>query len=150
MRFAQWQYINFLWIVPALTVFLVWALRKRQSDLKRFAGEGLIGALIESVNFRRRNVKRAFLVVAIVLSVLALMRPQWGFQWHEVKRRGLDILVAIDTSKIMLSFFRVLLTPASSSFNFFMSSLVFRMTKMIFVSGVSVPLSYMDFLRLQT
>jgi len=31
------------------------------------------------------------------------MRPQWGFQWKEVKRKGLDILVAVDTSKSMLA-----------------------------------------------
>jgi Ca-activated chloride channel family protein len=36
-------------------------------------------------------------------SVLALARPQWGFQWQEVRRQGLDILVAIDTSKSMLT-----------------------------------------------
>jgi len=31
------------------------------------------------------------------------MRPQWGFQWEEVKRKGLDILIAVDTSKSMLA-----------------------------------------------
>jgi Ca-activated chloride channel family protein len=31
------------------------------------------------------------------------MRPQWGFSWEEVRRSGLDILIAIDTSKSMLA-----------------------------------------------
>ena len=35
--------------------------------------------------------------------ILALARPQWGFDWEEVKQRGLDIVVAIDTSKSMLA-----------------------------------------------
>jgi Ca-activated chloride channel family protein len=35
--------------------------------------------------------------------ILALARPQWGFDWQEMKQRGLDIVVAIDTSKSMLA-----------------------------------------------
>jgi len=31
------------------------------------------------------------------------MRPQWGFKWQEVNQQGLDILIAIDTSKSMLA-----------------------------------------------
>jgi len=38
-----------------------------------------------------------------MLAVLALMRPQWGYQWQQVKRKGLDILIAIDVSKSMLA-----------------------------------------------
>src|SRR6185295_8691540 len=33
----------------------------------------------------------------------ALARPQWGFTWEEAKQRGLDIIVAIDTSRSMLA-----------------------------------------------
>jgi Ca-activated chloride channel family protein len=41
--------------------------------------------------------------LAIALGMLALARPQWGFHWEEVKRRGLDIIVVLDTSKSMLA-----------------------------------------------
>jgi Ca-activated chloride channel family protein len=42
-------------------------------------------------------------VLAVVCLILALARPQWGFDWEEMKQRGLDIVVAIDTSKSMLA-----------------------------------------------
>src|SRR5881409_2939792 len=32
-----------------------------------------------------------------------LARPQWGFDWEEARQRGLDIVVAIDTSRSMLA-----------------------------------------------
>jgi len=35
--------------------------------------------------------------------VLALARPQWGFEWQEVKRQGMDIFIVVDTSKSMLT-----------------------------------------------
>ena len=42
-------------------------------------------------------------MLAVACLILALARPQWGFAWEEVKQRGLDIVVAIDTSKSMLA-----------------------------------------------
>jgi Ca-activated chloride channel family protein len=35
--------------------------------------------------------------------LVALCRPQYGFQWEEVKRKGVDILVAMDVSSSMLA-----------------------------------------------
>ena len=35
--------------------------------------------------------------------LLALARPQWGFAWEEAKQQGLDIIVAMDTSRSMLA-----------------------------------------------
>jgi Ca-activated chloride channel family protein len=43
------------------------------------------------------------LIAAVALVIVALARPQWGFTWQEVKQRGVDIVVAIDTSKSMLA-----------------------------------------------
>jgi Ca-activated chloride channel family protein len=45
----------------------------------------------------------AAILLTVVCVILALARPQWGFSWEEVKQRGLDIVVAIDTSKSMLA-----------------------------------------------
>ena len=39
----------------------------------------------------------------LIFCVLALMRPQWGFEWQEIKRQGLDIFIAMDVSKSMLT-----------------------------------------------
>ena len=39
----------------------------------------------------------------VILVLLALARPQWGFTWEEATQRGRDIIVAIDTSKSMLA-----------------------------------------------
>src|SRR5678815_5157388 len=43
------------------------------------------------------------LILAVMCLIVALARPQWGFTWEEAKQRGLDIIVAIDTSKSMLA-----------------------------------------------
>jgi Ca-activated chloride channel family protein len=43
------------------------------------------------------------LVLAVSLMLFSLARPQWGFEWQEVKRSGIDVLIAIDVSKSMLA-----------------------------------------------
>lgn len=47
-------------------------------------------------------VRRLFLrCLALACLILALARPQWGFHWEEITRRGLDLLVVLDTSRSM-------------------------------------------------
>jgi len=103
MRFAEAYYAYGFWVVIALAIFFVWAFRKRLSTVRKFADEGLLNEILPSVNFKRQTLKGAIIIAVLFLSVLTLMRPQWGFQWREVKRRGLDIMIAIDTSKSMLA-----------------------------------------------
>jgi len=51
----------------------------------------------------REKIRLGCLVLAVVFLLLALARPQWGFDWETARMRGLDIVVAIDTSKSMLA-----------------------------------------------
>lgn len=103
MRFAQPNYIVFFWVVLLLILFLFWAFKKKQRIMRRFAEEGLLKEIAASVDTRKQKIKAVLIVCATVFGLLSLMRPQWGFQWQEVKRRGLDILIAIDLSKSMLA-----------------------------------------------
>lgn len=104
MNFAQ-QHI--LWtlpiVLPALGVFFWWALRERQRLMTQFIQARLLPGLISGVSPVRHKVRFGLLTAAITLLILALARPQWGFTWEESKQKGLDIVVAIDTSKSMLA-----------------------------------------------
>jgi Ca-activated chloride channel family protein len=58
---------------------------------------------LTSFDPKRYRIKTFFMIAGFLLAAGSLMRPQWGFHWQEVKRVGLDILIAIDTSKSMLA-----------------------------------------------
>ncbi|MFH1244963.1 MAG: VWA domain-containing protein [Candidatus Omnitrophota bacterium] len=103
MRFAQPEYINFLWLVLLLILFLFWAFKRKKQIMRRFAEEGMLKEIASSMDPGKQKMKAALIILAVVLGLLALMRPQWGFQWQEVKRRGLDIIIAVDLSKSMLA-----------------------------------------------
>lgn len=94
---------HLLWLVPALTVFFLWVRNKRRQAMERFADPELLQQLAGSVNNRGRTLRTVCIVAAVFLIIISLMRPRWGFEWQEVKRSGLDILIALDTSKSMLA-----------------------------------------------
>jgi len=103
MRFADVDMLVWSWIILALWLILSWAEKRRKKNLNKFSEGHLlkeIAATFDEGKYKRKNV---LLIIVAVFSVLALMRPQWGFEWREVKRQGIDIIVVIDTSKSMLT-----------------------------------------------
>ncbi len=90
-------------MVPVLIVFYLWAFRKRRRIMEIFAEEELLSELTSSLNKKKQRLKAVMISAVVLLSLFSLTRPQWGFHWEEVRRKGLDILIAIDTSKSMLA-----------------------------------------------
>lgn len=98
-----------LWLLVTLAgaPLLWWGYRswdRRQGSLLRsFASARLIRQLTRSVSQRRVWLKRNAMIAAMACVCTALARPQGGYTTQILHRKGLDILVAIDTSKSMLT-----------------------------------------------
>jgi Ca-activated chloride channel family protein len=104
MQFAERNMLALLLVLPpALVVFYWWSFRKRQALMTQFIQARLLPGLVSGISTTRQRLKLACLVLGVVCLIVALARPQWGFSWEEVKVRGVDIIVAIDTSKSMLA-----------------------------------------------
>ena len=89
--------------IPLLAVFLVVARRRRVRALEAFAEAGLLPRLAPDVAPRRRLLRDGLRLGALLATIVALAGPRWGFHWHEVRREGVDLVVALDTSKSMLA-----------------------------------------------
>ncbi len=104
MNFA---YEHILWllplILPVLMAFYWWSARERERLMTQFIQARLLPELLAGVSTTRQKIRAGLLVAAVVCLLLTLARLQWGFDWQEVSQRGLDIVVAIDTSKSMLA-----------------------------------------------
>jgi Ca-activated chloride channel family protein len=104
MSFAAPYYLWLLPIIPPLLVaFFWWSARERQRLMTQFIHARLLPGLIAGVSTTRQKIRAAGMIAAVFCLILALARPQWGFDWQEVTQRGLDVVVAIDTSKSMLA-----------------------------------------------
>src|SRR5436305_13066562 len=71
--------------------------------MTQFIQARLLSGLTIGISTRRQKIRLAGVTLAVACLIVALARPQWGFEWEEAKQRGLDIVVAIDTSKSMLA-----------------------------------------------
>ena len=103
MQFGNPNSFWLLMLAPVLAVFLVWAFRARRQALERFASQPLVQRLADSIRPVARRWKAVFIVTTVVLAALALTRPRWGFEWREVKHKGVDVFVLLDVSKSMLT-----------------------------------------------
>jgi len=103
MRFANFSAIHFIWVAIALILFYIWGFKKKKAMREKFAEKKLINKLTPSLSTKRQSLKATLIVIAVVFMVISFMRPQWGFKWQKIKRKGLDIIIALDTSKSMLA-----------------------------------------------
>ena len=103
MSFAAPQMFWLLIIPLAMVAFFWWSWRVRQKLIEQFIQARLLTGLIAGVSVQRRKIRAGLLIGAMVFLIVALARLQWGYSEEEVPDRGLDIVVAIDTSKSMLA-----------------------------------------------
>jgi Ca-activated chloride channel family protein len=101
MHFARAEYLHLFWLLPLLAVFFAWTFRRRRRRLEKLVSPAITPRLTEEFS-RGKAVLRAFLLLGcFAFIILALARPQWGLRLETVRRRGVDILVALDTSYSM-------------------------------------------------
>jgi len=104
VRFEHSQLLWLLLVVPpALALFFWWGERVRQKLLAQFIESRLLASLTVGLSLTRRKIRFGLVILAAAFLIIALARPQRGFDLEEVEQRGLDIVVAVDTSKSMLT-----------------------------------------------
>ncbi len=97
------QFLWFLFSVPVVVALFVWALRLRRRALEQFVESHLLPILTPDVDHRRQYWRAGLLAAALAFLIIAVAGPRWGFQWEEVRREGVDIVIALDTSRSMLT-----------------------------------------------
>ncbi|MEI8038973.1 MAG: VWA domain-containing protein, partial [Verrucomicrobiota bacterium] len=104
LHFAQpaWILAGLL-VCAALVGLCVRFDRRREADLAKLIHPRFRQRLSEGFSPRLRQLKRGLWLGALLLAFVAVARPQKGYEWRDVKRKGIDILFAVDTSRSMLA-----------------------------------------------
>lgn len=100
----SWGAPGFLWALPALLVLvalLTWSGLNWRRRLGRQVDPALWDRLAGGGNRAGRRWRDALLLVALGFSLVAAARPQFGSRIVQVKRSGVDVLVALDASASM-------------------------------------------------
>lgn len=104
MYYGDIRYISiFISLALLIVIFYIWVMKRRQSLMERFAEKNMLGGITPTVSMTRKIWKIVLTGSALLLCIFSLARPQWGFEWQEVKRTGLDMIIAMDVSKSMLA-----------------------------------------------
>src|SRR6202162_4309825 len=103
MTFGAVVCLGALLAIPILAFLFARAERRAVVRLREFVSPRLLPQLSATVNRTRRLVRFGFLMLGLAFAIVSLAQPQWGYIYEDVKRKGLDLLFAVDTSRSMLS-----------------------------------------------
>lgn len=93
-----------VWILALLPLaaFAVWAAGAAGRRRVRLLGEQA-ARLQPGFRPSRRLLRDGLALLALGLVILAAAGPQWGRELREVNRRGVDVVIVLDTSRSMLA-----------------------------------------------
>lgn len=103
MGFILPQVLWLLLLLLPLALLWRWSAARARKRLETFAHRDTWGVLAANVATQRRAHKGVLLFAAVFFSILAAARPYWGVREREVRRSGLDIMIALDVSQSMLA-----------------------------------------------
>src|SRR5882762_4021314 len=103
MSFGAPQWLWGLLLIPILIALFIRAEHRGLRRLQEFVSARLLPQLAGTVNRPRRVLRFALVLLGLSLALLSLAQPRWGYTFEDVKRKGLDLLIAVDTSRSMLS-----------------------------------------------
>ncbi len=72
-------------------------------DLNRFANISLLQKTGFSADRKRYWIRAVLIITGTLFLIFALTEPRWGYRWEEVEKKGIDIVIAVDTSRSMLA-----------------------------------------------
>ncbi|MEE2954268.1 MAG: VWA domain-containing protein [Bacteroidota bacterium] len=103
LRYENIEYLNLLLLIPIVILIVWWFERWRKNVLTNFGDYLLIEKLSPSYSATKNLIRHISTVLVFLLIIIGLSNPQIGTKMEEVKREGVDLMIAIDLSNSMLT-----------------------------------------------
>src|SRR5437016_3021047 len=103
MTFGAPEWLWGLLLIPLLIALFLRSEHRGLKRLQQFVSARLLPQLAGTVNRPRRIIRFSLILLGLALAIVSLAQPRWGYTFEDVKRKGLDLLIAVDTSRSMLS-----------------------------------------------
>jgi len=102
-RFAHPDFLYLLLLLPAaILLFILNEIRKKKA-LKRLGDINLVSGLVPELSGIRPVIKFGLQLIALLAGVIMLARPQFGSKIEDVKKQGVEVIIALDVSNSMLA-----------------------------------------------
>lgn len=106
MQLFRFENPELLWLfmlVPLLVAAWIFNWQKARNKIGRAGDIELISGLMPEKSRARINIKFILQLLALIFGILLVARPQFGSKLVDVKRRGVEIIIALDVSNSMLA-----------------------------------------------
>jgi Ca-activated chloride channel family protein len=102
-RFANPDFLYLLLLLPVIILlYIIDSIRKKRA-LKRLGDVKLVRQLVPELSKLRPVVKFILQLIAFSTGIIMLSRPQFGSKIEDVKKQGVEVIIALDVSNSMLS-----------------------------------------------
>lgn len=102
IRFEHPELLWLLLLVPVAAIAWTFLIFRNQKLAQRIIPALLIDRVAYGQSAVRKWLRMSLWMVAAALLIIAIARPQIGTRLEEVKREGVDVLIAVDLSTSML------------------------------------------------
>lgn len=87
--------------IPVLLIAFYWLNHWRKKSRNNFAEKELLSQLMPNYSLAKYRMKFLFFELAVLFLIIGIANPQIGTKLEEVKREGIEMVVAIDVSNSM-------------------------------------------------
>ena len=102
-RFANPGFLYLLLLLPAIIlIYIINEVRKKRA-LKRLGDVNLVSRLVPEMSQSRPVIKFILQLVAVTSGIIMLARPQFGSRLEDVRKEGVEVIIALDVSNSMLA-----------------------------------------------
>ena len=103
LRYDNIDFLYFLALIPLITIGLYFYNRWQKKSIEKFGDENLVTELMQNHSKARKNIKNTLFIFSIAFLIIGISNPQIGTKMEEVKREGVDLMIAIDLSHSMMA-----------------------------------------------
>lgn len=102
-RFAHPEYLLLIVPVALLVGFFIRSQILRIKNTKLWGNPDILDPLMPNVSYVRPQIKFYLQLLVLILLVLVLAQPQFGTKEENVKKKGIEVMIALDVSNSMLA-----------------------------------------------
>ncbi len=103
MTWADERALWLLLLIPIVVGAYAWAARRRGQATRTFGDDATVEPLIVGQSYGWRLARAALLTLGLTLLIVAFAGPQYGSRTRVLRKRGIDVVIALDFSKSMLA-----------------------------------------------
>ena len=102
-RFENIEHLYALGLIPILLAIYLFTRYLRKKKLEEFGNIELVEQLMPEASRYKHLLKYVLLLLGLSALIIAWANPQWGTKKQEVKRKSVDVFIAVDISQSMMA-----------------------------------------------